>query len=82
MIQPSFVTEFSSALCAQVDPEAWFPEKGGSNANAKMICNRCPEIEKCLEDALTQPLPWFGIRGGTSERDRAVISKERRRAVA
>ena len=26
------------ALCAQTDPEAFFPEKGGSTRDAKKVC--------------------------------------------
>ena len=29
------------ALCAQTDPEAFFPEKGGSTREAKKICTGC-----------------------------------------
>ena len=29
------------ALCAQTDPEAFFPEKGGSTREAKRICSGC-----------------------------------------
>ena len=29
------------ALCAQTDPEAFFPEKGGSTREAKRICESC-----------------------------------------
>lgn len=29
------------ALCAQTDPEAFFPEKGGSTREAKRICQGC-----------------------------------------
>ena len=28
----------TDALCAQTDPEAFFPEKGGSTRDAKRIC--------------------------------------------
>ena len=28
------------ALCAQTDPEAFFPEKGGSTREAKRVCAR------------------------------------------
>ena len=28
------------ALCSQTDPEAFFPEKGGSTREAKRICGR------------------------------------------
>ena len=29
------------ALCAQTDPEAFFPEKGGSTREAKRVCMSC-----------------------------------------
>ena len=29
------------ALCAQTDPEAFFPEKGGSTREAKRVCLSC-----------------------------------------
>src|SRR5262245_6116269 len=29
------------ALCAQTDPEAFFPEKGGSTREAKRVCRSC-----------------------------------------
>ena len=29
------------ALCAQTDPEAFFPEKGGSTREAKKVCMAC-----------------------------------------
>jgi hypothetical protein len=32
------------ALCAETDPEAFFPEKGGSTREAKKICTGC---ERC-----------------------------------
>src|SRR3712207_8414995 len=31
------------ALCAETDPEAFFPEKGGSTREAKKICTRSEE---------------------------------------
>ena len=56
-------------LCAQADPEAFFPEKGGSTKQAKSICNRCPVTDKCLQYALDND-ERFGIWGGLSERER------------
>ena len=29
------------ALCSQTDPEAFFPEKGGSTRDAKRVCAQC-----------------------------------------
>lgn len=57
------------ALCAQTDPEAFFPEKGGSTREAKRICQACPVRDECLEFALEHD-ERFGIWGGLSERER------------
>lgn len=57
------------ALCAQTDPEAFFPEKGGSTREAKRICESCEVRAKCLEYALEHD-ERFGIWGGLSERER------------
>lgn len=45
-------------------------------SDAKAMCRRCPVIAECLEWALDTAQP-FGIWGGTTERDRRVIIKER-----
>ena len=37
------------ALCAQTDPEAFFPEKGGSTREAKRICLGCEVRDECLD---------------------------------
>jgi WhiB family redox-sensing transcriptional regulator len=65
------------ALCAQTDPEAFFPEKGGSTREAKKICTQGPVRAECLEYALAND-ERFGIWGGLSERERRRL---RRRAV-
>ena len=39
------------ALCAQTDPEAFFPEKGGSTREAKKVCLSCEVRGECLEYA-------------------------------
>lgn len=57
------------ALCAQTDPEAFFPEKGGSTREAKRICQGCEVKDECLEYALEHD-ERFGIWGGLSERER------------
>lgn len=57
------------ALCAQTDPEAFFPEKGGSTRDAKRICASCEVQAQCLEYALAND-ERFGIWGGLSERER------------
>ncbi len=65
------------ALCAQTDPEAFFPEKGGSTREAKKVCTTCEVRAECLDYALAND-ERFGIWGGLSERERRKL---KRRAV-
>jgi Transcription factor WhiB. len=62
------------ALCAQTDPEAFFPEKGGSTREAKRICSGCDVRAECLEYALAHD-ERFGIWGGLSERERRRLRR-------
>jgi WhiB family transcriptional regulator, redox-sensing transcriptional regulator len=62
------------ALCAQTDPEAFFPEKGGSTREAKRICSGCEVRAECLEYALAND-ERFGIWGGLSERERRRLRR-------
>ena len=62
------------ALCAQTDPEAFFPEKGGSTREAKRVCLTCDVRGDCLEYALMND-ERFGIWGGLSERERRKLKK-------
>lgn len=64
----------SDALCAQTDPEAFFPEKGGSTRDAKKVCGSCNVRSQCLEYALAND-ERFGIWGGLSERERRRLRK-------
>ncbi len=64
----------ADALCAQTDPEAFFPEKGGSTRDAKRICTGCDVKAQCLEYALAND-ERFGIWGGLSERERRKLKK-------
>ena len=63
------------ALCAQTDPEAFFPEKGGSTREAKRVCMSCEVRAECLEYALAKD-ERFGIWGGLSERERRRVKKQ------
>lgn len=62
------------ALCAQTDPEAFFPEKGGSTREAKRVCHGCTVKTECLEYALAND-ERFGIWGGLSERERRKLKR-------
>lgn len=67
------------AACTQVDPEIFFPNKGGSSKQAKKICARCDVREQCLEFGLKtdRGKTLHGIFGGKSERERRAIAKQR-----
>ena len=62
------------ALCAYVDPDVFFPEKGGSSREAKRICAQCSVRDECLEYALAND-ERFGIWGGLSERERRRLKR-------
>ena len=65
------------ALCAQTDPELWFPDHGGSNTAAKAICARCPVRVACLEWTLANETPGttFGVAGGLTAEQRLVLQR-------
>ena len=50
------------ALCAQTDPDLWYPELGGhaQAALARRICGICPVRAECLDYALAGADTWNG----------------------
>jgi Transcription factor WhiB len=70
-----------SALCAQTDPDAWFPEKGDSTKAVKQTCARCEVRLDCLNDALNDGETDYGVRGGFSARERHRMRMEARRPL-
>ncbi len=70
------------ALCAEVDPEVWFPEHGGNNkyktpeaVHAKQLCKACPALAECREYALRYT-GLYGIWGGLDPSQRRDIQKQ------
>ena len=64
-------------LCAEVDPDLHFPEKGGDARKPKEICGGCEHVAPCLAYALENREP--GVWGGTSESERRQILARRGR---
>ena len=62
------------ALCAQTDPDAFFPEMGASPREAKKICTGCDVRGECLEYALVHD-EQFGIWGGLTVRERRKLAR-------
>lgn len=70
-----------SALCAQVDPELFYPEKGGSATDAKRLCGLCPVTEECLRDALDNN-EEHGVWGGLTRTERERLRSTEGAVVA
>jgi WhiB family redox-sensing transcriptional regulator len=70
----------SAAVCAQADPEAWFPRQGEPARRAKLICRACPVRENCLADALEHmglyEYGTHGVWGGLSPGEREAAAAE------
>lgn len=61
------------ALCTQVDPELFFPEKGGKGADeARKVCGACDVVAECLAFAL-RTREEEGVWGGKSPRQRRKL---------
>ena len=71
------------SLCAEPEyvatSEWWFPERGESADPAKAVCARCLVREECLDYALTEGID-VGIWGGTSARERRILTTGRKPA--
>lgn len=67
--------DVESALCAQTDPELFFPDTEASIhqiRQAKAICGECDIRKECLLEALTYNY-IDGVWGGTTPRERARL---------
>lgn len=60
-------------LCAQVDPELFFPPVGSRATEAKAVCAACPAQVACLRWAMANPVE--GVWGGTSTNDRRQLAR-------
>lgn len=65
------------ALCAEVDPDIFFPEVGDDVEKVKRICKTCDVREECLKYSLDND-ERFGIWGGLSEINRRKLRAERK----
>ena len=65
--------------CREMDPAIFFPNDGVGVQEAQRICAECPVKIPCLEYALANRVD-HGVWGGTSERERRRILRQRRLA--
>jgi len=64
------------AACAETDPEAFFPENMYFAKEAIAVCNTCPVMDKCLNEALSMENP-SGVWGGVDFTVRSRTSRKR-----
>jgi WhiB family transcriptional regulator, redox-sensing transcriptional regulator len=64
------------AACGGMDTEMFFPERDHSSKAAREVCARCPVRPECLDYALAGG-DQFGIFGGTSERERRQLRRQK-----
>jgi len=71
------------AACRGLPTDLFFPHRGGIDtaAAAKAVCAACPVSDDCYEYAFASN-ERHGIWGGTSERERRRMRRERREVVA
>lgn len=66
---PGWQTE---ALCAQADPDAWFPKKGAAaRPQVFRVCDHCPVQRPCLAAALQRS--EYGVWAGTTASQRREL---------
>ena len=65
---------FEQPLCAETDPELFFPGDGIIPGKAKAVCRSCDHIQECLIWALHHQVD--GVWGATTPRDRQHIRRE------
>lgn len=70
-----------SALCAQVDADLWYPDKGESPREALRICRQCPVRQECYDYAVANG-ERFGVWGAATERTRRQDPNRGRRKPA
>jgi WhiB family transcriptional regulator, redox-sensing transcriptional regulator len=62
------------AACRGLGPGFFFAGQGSGVTEARAICRTCPVRSECLEAGLNQK---FGVWGGTTERQRRRLRRER-----
>lgn len=64
------------AACRDMNPDIFFPTRGEDVRPAKRVCAGCPVRQQCLDYALDNQ-EKYGIWGGTGERERRRLRRER-----
>lgn len=70
---------YADAACLDADPEAFFPDKGGTTTPAVAICETCQVRSDCLDYALTLEAEdtglCHGVWGGHTPKERRRMER-------
>lgn len=64
--------QFTHALCREFDADLFFPHKGGSARQAKLICSYCTHSDPCRAEARERG-ERFGVFGGEDADERSAF---------
>ena len=70
------IPNLPGALCASLEAEVWFPERGHTSLPARQVCMACDVRAACLQWALDHE-ERFGVWGGMSPEERQQLAKRR-----
>lgn len=68
----------SSAACANVGPDLWFPTNPEHSGPALRICSSCPVVAACREYAIESGQRWGSWGSMTQQQLRAEYAKRHR----
>ena len=75
----------ADALCAQTDPEAFFPPQGGLSTDGLRVCAACPVTAECLTHGLRESSADSEhniIHGGKTPTELArMVARQRRKTT-
>lgn len=75
----------AQALCAEIDPELWYPDPGDSHAAAQAVavCRTCPVRADCLDYAMATEVQGgrHGVWGGLTPTARNRLHHRRKDAA-
>jgi hypothetical protein len=68
------------AACKRMEPNLWFPSRGGTSEFALEVCSMCPVKIECAEYAIPDP-GLQGIWGGLMKEERDRIRSRRNKRM-
>jgi WhiB family redox-sensing transcriptional regulator len=83
MVEVGIPPWMSSAACAEIPGDLWYPEKGSNQftSNVKAVCKGCPVQRQCLDYAIAN-CENDGVWGGLTVKERRKLRRARESEAA